>query len=87
MVTKLLMKSLLTKICHKNICHEAKLVSIFLTNFLVQETNSSPVLLAFWEWVCSGEKSEMLYLLCLELGSKELKQGKEKASNYIQHNI
>ena len=64
-----------TKICCKNLCHEAKLVSIFPTNFLLQGTNSSPALPAFWGWVCSGEKSEVLYLICLKLGSKEIKQG------------
>ena len=52
-----------TKICCKNLCHEAKLVSIFPTNFLLQGTNSSPALPAFWGWVCSGEKSEVLYLM------------------------
>ena len=76
------MKSLSMKICRTNVRHEAKVVSVFPTNFLSRETNSSPTLPAFWEWVCSGEKSEVLYLLCLKLGSKEIKQGKEKTSNY-----
>ena len=73
MVTKLMMKSLTTKTCLKNICHEPKLVSIFPMNFLLQETNSSPALPAFWECACSGEKSEVLYLLYLKLGSKKIK--------------
>ena len=76
------MKTSSTKIYLKNVSHEAKLVSIFPTNFLSGETNSSPALPASWEWVCLGEKSEVLYLLCLKLGSKEIKQGKEKTSNY-----
>ena len=59
MVTKL-SKHLLAKVCHKNVRLEAKLVSIFPTNFLSQETNSPPALSAFWEWVCSGEKWEVL---------------------------
>ena len=67
------MKSLTAKICLKNTCHEAKLVPIFPMNFLSQETNLSPALPAFWEWACSGEKSKVLYLLCLKLGSKEIK--------------
>ena len=44
---------------------------------LLRETNSSPALPAYWEWVCSGEKSEVLFLLRLKLGLKEIKQGKE----------
>ena len=42
-VTKLLMKSSLAIICHK-----AKLGSIFATNFLSREANSSLALPAFW---------------------------------------
>ena len=71
------MTTLSTKVCHKNIRHEAKLVLISPTNFLSQETNTYPAILAFWGGVCSGEKSDVLYLLCLKLGSKEIKQGKE----------
>ena len=61
MVTKLSMKSSSVKFCHKN--GQAKLVSIFPTNFSSQETNSSPALPRFWGQICSGEKTEVLYLL------------------------
>ena len=48
-VTKLSMKSLSAKICRKKVRHhEAKLVSIFPTNFLSREANSSPAFSAFW---------------------------------------
>ena len=70
------MKSLSAKICRKNVRHEGKLVSIFPTNFLLREINSSPAPPGFLGRVCSGEKSEVLYLLCLKLGSKGIKQGK-----------
>ena len=46
--------------------HEAKLVSIFPMNILWRETNLLPALSAFWGRVYSGEKSEVLYLLCLK---------------------
>ena len=52
---KLLMKSLLAKICFKKVLHEAKLVSILPTNFLLWETNLSAALPAIWRQGCSGE--------------------------------
>ena len=72
-VMQLSMKSLLAKICRKNVRQEAKVVSIFPTNFLSRKTNLSPALPVFRERVCSGEKSKVLYLLGLKLGSKEIK--------------
>ena len=46
-VTILSMVSLLAKICSKNKCYEATLVSIFPMNFLSWETNLFPALPAF----------------------------------------
>ena len=52
---KLSMKNSLAKICCKNVRHEAKLVSVFPTNFLLRETNSSPAVAVIWGWVCPGD--------------------------------
>ena len=63
MVMKLLIKCSSENICCRNVHHKTKLVSIFSTNILLQETNSSPGLPACWRRVCSGEKSEVLYVM------------------------
>ena len=76
-VTKLYMKSSLTSICCKNVHHEARLVSIFPGNFESHEINSSSGLAGLWGQVCSGDKLKVLYLLCLTLGLKWIKQGKK----------
>ena len=76
-VTKLYMKTSSTSICCKNVHHEARLVSIFPGNSESCEINSSPGLAGFWGRVCLGDKLKVLYLLCLTLGSKWIKQGKK----------
>ena len=49
-VTKLLMKSLSAKICHKNVRHEAKLVSIFSRNLFCKKQT------CLQHFQCSGDR-------------------------------
>ena len=55
------MERLSEKICNKNECHEAKLVSIFPMNFFLKRKNLFPAFPAFWGQVYSGEKLKVLY--------------------------
>ena len=80
------MKILSAKICHKNISHEAKLASGFPTNFLLRETNLSPALPAFWEWVSLGEKLGVRYL-CFKIRIEMNQAGKGYKGYFIQYNI
>ena len=63
MVTEPLVKSLLAKICCKNVDHEAKLVSIFPTNFLLQKPNLSPGLSVFWECLFRREIGSIIFVM------------------------
>ena len=75
-VTKLLMKRLSEKICNKNECHEAKLVSIFPMNFFVKRNKFVSSISSILGTSLFRRKIGSIISICLKLGLKGIKDVK-----------
>ena len=75
-VTKLLMKRLSEKICNKNECHEAKLVSIFPMNFFVKRNKFVSSISSILGTSLFRRKIGSIISICLKLGQKGIKDVK-----------
>ena len=74
--TKLLMERLSEKICNKNECHEAKLVSIFPMNFFLKRKKFVSSISSILGTSLFRRKIESIISICLKLGLKGIKHVK-----------